>query len=249
MSDCTQEIPGQDAHPGGTSSPGRFHMGTPYAPGQTSVPLSHTPTTDIRRSCLAHSLRDAPEMLSPLQDGEQHSKPIPRNDLWSLPRHSDRVSAASGIDRLIEALPEDRGHTGPSGKNRHCRRVQSPRLLDIGCGNGQATPTLPLQRNAWNSRMHSSLEVFPHSQEKSVLRLYARLHKAESSSILTQLRTGKIGLASFLHKADVPGSHTGICPHCEQGEETPRHVLIHRPRFQGDREALDTMGNWISDGS
>lgn len=45
--DCTQEIPGQDAHPGnGTNSPGRFRTGTPHAPSQTSVPLGHTPSTD-----------------------------------------------------------------------------------------------------------------------------------------------------------------------------------------------------------
>ena len=46
-----------------------------------------------------------------------------------------------------------------------------------------------------------------------------------------------LSLAGYLHKARVPGFHTGICQHCEQGEETPQHVLIHCPRFQGEPRA------------
>jgi hypothetical protein len=57
--------------------------------------------------------------------------------------------------------------------------------------------------------------------------VHSELRKAESS-VLIQLRTGRIGLAYFLHKAKVLGFDTGQC-RCGQGAETPRHLLLHCP--------------------
>ena len=55
------------------------------------------------------------------------------------------------------------------------------------------------------------------------------------SSLITQLRTGKIGMAHYLHsigRADSPR-----CP-CDQGIQTVRHVLTECPRTQELREKL-----------
>ena len=68
---------------------------------------------------------------------------------------------------------------------------------------------------------HYIVDQPPH---KGVLDRYRDLHKAESA-ILVQLTTGKIGLASFLHKAKVPGYDSPQCG-CGQGQETPAHITV-----------------------
>ena len=45
----------------------------------------------------------------------------------------------------------------------------------------------------------------------ATLRLHANLPKVHSS-IVTQIRTGKIGVAAFLHRCRVPGHESPACP-------------------------------------
>jgi hypothetical protein len=55
--------------------------------------------------------------------------------------------------------------------------------------------------------------------------------------MLIQLRTSRIGLSHFLHKARVPGHESDQCG-CGTGLETPRHVLLHCPYEAERRTAL-----------
>ena len=57
------------------------------------------------------------------------------------------------------------------------------------------------------------------------------------SSIITQIRTGRNGLAAFLNKARVPGFPSPVCP-CGQARETAKHVIVHCSRFTERRAAL-----------
>ena len=68
------------------------------------------------------------------------------------------------------------------------------------------------------------------------LRLRAGLSKAQSS-ILTQVRTGKIGLAAFLCKRRVPEYPTPACS-CGAQWETAKHAVMQCPRFQRVRRSL-----------
>ena len=60
---------------------------------------------------------------------------------------------------------------------------------------------------------------------KQMLKLHEGLWKAESA-LLTQARTGRIGLAKFLYGRSVPGFTTATCQ-CRAGHETPRHMALY----------------------
>src|SRR3954468_5538290 len=55
------------------------------------------------------------------------------------------------------------------------------------------------------------------------LELHSGLIKAQSS-VLIQMRTGKIGLSAFLFHRKVPGYETPLCT-CGQGPQTPEHLF------------------------
>ena len=61
-------------------------------------------------------------------------------------------------------------------------------------------------------------------KEGRCLRAHEGLTKAQSS-VLVQLRTGKIGLGAFLYYRKVPDQLSPICP-CGQGPQTPEHLFI-----------------------
>jgi hypothetical protein len=58
------------------------------------------------------------------------------------------------------------------------------------------------------------------------------LRKAESA-LLTQARTGRIGLAEFLYRRRVPSVSTATCQ-CQAGQETPRHMALFC-KYEADR--------------
>ena len=71
---------------------------------------------------------------------------------------------------------------------------------------------------------------------RRVLGLHKDLHKAESA-LLTQIRTGRIGLAKFLYSRRVPGFTTGCCQ-CSGGFETPRYMALFCPQEATCRNQL-----------
>lgn len=75
---------------------------------------------------------------------------------------------------------------------------------------------------------------------KQVLKLHEGLRKAESS-LLIQVRTGKIGLNKFLYSRRVPGYSTAQCQ-CRGGEETPRHIALFCIREADRRYSLRPAG-------
>jgi hypothetical protein len=83
-------------------------------------------------------------------------------------------------------------------------------------------------RRAQHIRGHSA-------PDKRVLLLHEGLHKAESS-IFTQIRTGKIGLADFLHRIAVPEATTACA--CGYERETARHTTVFCPRYRATRNQL-----------
>ena len=88
----------------------------------------------------------------------------------------------------------------------------------------------------WQSERRRGWFSIVAKEEPSIerLKLHNQLKKAESA-ILVQARTGRIGLASFLNKARVPGYDSPNC-RCERGIETAEHLLLHCPLERERRE-------------
>jgi exonuclease III len=68
------------------------------------------------------------------------------------------------------------------------------------------------------------------------LDIHRNLAKAESS-VLTQIRTEKIGLAAFLFQRQVPDIASARCP-CGWRQQTATHVAIFCPNHQEHRQSL-----------
>ena len=71
---------------------------------------------------------------------------------------------------------------------------------------------------------------------KDMPEIHTGLKKAESS-ILTQIRTGRIGLASFLNRARVLDFPSPKCQ-CGRAEETASHIIAFCPCFEEQRSRL-----------
>jgi hypothetical protein len=71
---------------------------------------------------------------------------------------------------------------------------------------------------------------------KGALAVYLGLRKHESS-LLMQLRTGKIGLRAFLFQRRVPDVNTPLCS-CGTESETPAHIVLNCPLLAEQRERL-----------
>src|SRR5438045_6706528 len=75
---------------------------------------------------------------------------------------------------------------------------------------------------------------------RNVLKTHKDLRKAESA-VLTQIRTGRIGLAAFLNKVRVPDFPSPQC-RCGQAQETAAHIILHCPLYAEARERLCVPG-------
>jgi len=75
----------------------------------------------------------------------------------------------------------------------------------------------------------------------AVLKLHRQLNRP-LSSILTQMRTGKIGLRSYLYSRHVPEIADDRCG-CGRGPQTVAHVLFNCRRHAHIRKALWTEGD------
>jgi len=96
----------------------------------------------------------------------------------------------------------------------------------------------------WRAAARSTSEAIQQPPDKRVLLLHEGLHKAESS-IFTQIRTGKIGLADFLHRIGVPEATSPACA-CGYERETARHTLSFAQGIgPPETSSLSTVG-WTS---
>jgi hypothetical protein len=80
-------------------------------------------------------------------------------------------------------------------------------------------------KDRWtNGATGAHLQVLARTSDKKVRKLYTNRRKAESS-LLVQLRTGKIGFNDFLYSRGVPQVRSKRCA-CRMGDMTVKHVVL-----------------------
>ena len=137
--------------------------------------------------------------------------------------YADRVRGTAAEAHRLAVCEKIRarirgGRSGP--ETRKERWAKEARELGGGTGDGYLEKAW---QTHWGAQEESSWGVYG-PPDKAVLKLHSKLRKAESSALI-QLRTGRVGLASFLHKKRVPGYTSGRC-RCDEGRGTPEHFLL-----------------------
>lgn len=72
---------------------------------------------------------------------------------------------------------------------------------------------------------------------RKIMKLHKGIKRA-TSSLITQIRTGKIGLLHFLYSRRVPGHDDGTCNQCGLGNQTAEHLLTNCRRYYTQRRAM-----------
>lgn len=158
----------------------------------------------------------------------------------------------------------DRAAKEATGWRKVMRR--KGKLIEINISHTSPSPKLPFLRTAvkaslaerlfakWDDDRHREVwgrtlyKIAP-TPSRKVLHLHDKLPKW-ISSLMVQMRTGKIGLKKILYVRKVPDVDDTECK-CGEGEETVRHVLTECSQFGGLRrmawadEVRKARYNWI----
>ena len=114
-----------------------------------------------------------------------------------------------------KSIEIDTSHTSPSPNLPHLRSAVRVSL---------AEKLFAEWEDDWHkeTRGRTLFKIAPKPSRK-VLHLHDKLPEW-ISSLMVQMRTGKIGLRKFLYERNVPDIGDTVCA-CGEGEETVRHVL------------------------
>ncbi|KAJ9480553.1 hypothetical protein VN97_g13002, partial [Penicillium thymicola] len=136
-------------------------------------------------------------------------------------------------------------HVGVDGNEFADREAKSAALLGTGMGvaTGADNPIIRLAaatkravrqriRERWEKQWERETTSAPtkrlvQAPNKKTLRLYEGLSKPQCA-ILIQMRTMRIGLRHFLFR--IKAAETDRCI-CDEGSQTPRHILMQCPRY------------------
>jgi hypothetical protein len=92
------------------------------------------------------------------------------------------------------------------------------------------------ERENQRAQIHNQWDQIKRLPDPKILQFYKGFKKAESS-ILIQLRIGRIGLNYFLNKAKVSGYELGQYS-CNRDPKILRHILIYYPKERRCRMTL-----------
>jgi hypothetical protein len=153
-----------------------------------------------------------------------------RIDLHWIPAHR----GIEGNEAADKAAKEATGWRRIRGRNERMREIDTgvtaPKPARLEGLHSAARRTIrKILHQEWEENWRSGntgrvLYRIAPRPSKRVLKLHQELSKP-LSSILTQMRTGRIGLREYLHKRNVPDIEDNRCQ-CRQAPQTISHVLL-----------------------
>ncbi|CBF76131.1 ribonuclease H family protein [Aspergillus nidulans FGSC A4] len=152
----------------------------------------------------------------------------------------------AGLNVHFRWIPAHRGVEGNEQADRRAKEATGWRR--IRGHRGRMTIRSAVKRRAHevvNARWENDWKSCHHGRElyeltptptRKVLRVHQDLHRA-LSTIIVQMRTGKIGLRHYLYQRGVPDVPNSDCQ-CGRATQSVRHILLACPTFSGLREEI-----------
>ena len=169
---------------------------------------------------------------------------------------------ATGVEIDLRWVPAHVGIPGNEKADKEAKKAMGPRKIrkrnnkvvevDTKYTALPAYGTKPLQkcvrttlakaalaewRKEWETETKGRhLRLLVNAPTRDVLEIHKGLDK-QLSSLVFQMRTGKIGLRKFLYEQRVPGVEDKGCDLCGQEEQTVYHILSTCRKFRAERRS------------
>lgn len=140
-------------------------------------------------------------------------------------------AACAQVRRKLAPRRRKRGRTGQTNTEGENRSQWAEKWKRLG-----RQAVLEGWKRRWSTTQPKWGIIRASAPAEKAPKIHEGLRKAESS-ILTQIRTGRIGLAAFLNRARVPDFPSPMCQ-CGRAEETASHIIAFCPRFVAQRGSL-----------
>ncbi|KAJ5159350.1 uncharacterized protein N7500_009001 [Penicillium coprophilum] len=194
-------------------------------------------------------------------------RPSGQHVLTSIYNHVRTIRSRSQQNPTNITIRWIPAHVGVDGNEFADEEAKGAALLGAGMGtatgSGTGEPIIRLAaaakravrqriRERWEKQWERERTSAPtkrlvQAPNKKTLRLYEGLSKPQCA-ILIQMRTMRIGLRHFLFK--IKAAETDRC-NCDEGSQTPRHILMQCPKYAIPRtklwEQLDKIGIGITE--
>jgi ribonuclease HI len=222
--------------------------GIEMALAKTKRKIENKPT-DTAREVIIFS-----DSQAAIQAVQNPQRPSGQYVLTSIYNHVRAIRSQNQIQQnptniTIRWIP---AHVGVDGNEFADEEAKSAALLGAGMGvaTGADNPIIRLAaaakravrqriRERWEKQWERETTSAPtkrlvQAPNKKTLRLYEGLSKPQCA-ILIQMRTMRIGLRHFLFK--IKAAETDRCT-CDEGSQTPKHILMQCPRYVVPRTKL-----------
>jgi ribonuclease HI len=233
---------------------GTDSQSTVYAAELSGIEMALAKTRDINRQPTAREVIIFSDSQAAIQAVQNPQRPSGQYVLLSIYDHVRAIRSRSQQNPTNITIRWIPAHVGVDGNEFADEEAKGAALLGAGMGvatgDGTGKPIIRLAaaakravrqriRERWEKQWERETTSAPtkrlvQAPNKKTLRLYEGLSKPQCA-ILIQMRTMRIGLRHFLFK--IKAAETDRCS-CDEGSQTPKHILMQCPQYVVPRTKL-----------